>query len=53
MNDWEILFLWDEVNHDQSVTQQILDFARLVEERVATKEVPSLVDKLLRQLEDE
>lgn len=53
MTDTEILILWDEVNHNQSVTQQLLDFARLVEEETATKKIPSLVDKLLAELESE
>lgn len=48
MTDEEILALWDRVNHSQTVTQQLFDFARLVEKYINRRE--SLVNKLMAEL---
>ena len=37
MTDEEILDVWDHVNHDQSVTDQLIEFAQAVEYCVYAK----------------
>lgn len=37
MTDEEILEVWDQVNHDQSVTDQLIEFAQCIEYCVFAK----------------
>lgn len=47
MTDAEILDVWDHVNHDQSVTDQLIEFAQAIEYCVYAK-----IKEALKERED-